>query len=201
MPQVIEPIRGIRERAPTPLRWTRGRCAAARELGILTVRYELVDGQVINKTGEDPPHAGVVSLVVEWLAGLFGPSHVRVRSTIEVAEADPEYNEPEPDIVVTREPQRAYFERHPDPDDLLLVVEVADRTLGFDRTTKAALYALAGIREYWLLDLEGRQLLIHRQGVGDIYRSIVAYGPEECAATLARPEARVRVAGFLPPRG
>jgi Uma2 family endonuclease len=199
VPQAVEPIRGVRERAPTPLRWTRTQCAAIRDAGILTGRYELIDGEVISKMGQKPPHTGVVSLALEWLAGVFGLSQVRVQSTIEVGDADSEHNEPEPDLAVTREPLQAYFKRHPGPDDLVLVIEVAHTTLGFDRTTKAVLYALAGIREYWVIDVKGRALLVHRQPSDEGYAEVTVYLETENAATLARPDATVRVGDLLPP--
>ena len=92
---------------------------------------------------------------------------------------------------------RAYSERHPGPEDLLLVVEVSDSTLRFDRTNKAALYALSGIQEYWVLDLNGRQLLVHRRPAGDSYLDIAAYRAEESVAPLARPEVTIAAADLL----
>ena len=60
-------------------------------------------------------------------------------------------------------PITAYVERHPDPSELLLVGEVSDTTLRFDRSNKAVLYARAGIADYWVVDLPGRQLITHRK--------------------------------------
>jgi Uma2 family endonuclease len=79
------------------------------------------------------------------------------------------------------------------------VAEVSDTTLRFDRTTKATLYARAGIREYWMLDLAGRSLYVHRNPGADAYAEIVQYGPGEEVAPLARPESSVRVADLFPP--
>lgn len=63
----------------------------------------------------------------------------------------------------------------PAPKDLRLVIEAADTSLGFDRTTKAALYARAGIVEYWILDIEGRRMIVHRDPQAGQYTSIAAY--------------------------
>jgi Uma2 family endonuclease len=199
MPQIIEPVRGAPEPAPNRIRWTRAQCDAIREAGVLTGSYELIDGEIISKMGYKPPHPAVVGLLLRWLAAVFGLDFVRVQTTVEVGEADPDHNEPEPDAAVTRLPVDAYFRRHPGPSDLLLVAEVSDSTLRFDRTTKALLYARAGIVEYWVLDLNGRRLLVHRDPSIDGYEQITAYGPDESVATLARPDAPVHVADLLPP--
>jgi Uma2 family endonuclease len=199
MPQVIEPLRGNPEPPPNRIRWTRAQCDAIREAGVLQGRYELIDGEIISKMGQKPPHASVIGFLVRWLARVFGLDYVRVQCTIDVGGADPDHNEPEPDVAVTRLPVDDYVDHHPGSADLLLVAEVSDTTLRFDRRTKAGLYASAGIQEYWILDLQGRQLLVHRQPAEGGYLEITAYGPAELVATLARPAASVRVEELLPP--
>ncbi|HZP83843.1 MAG TPA: Uma2 family endonuclease [Chthonomonadaceae bacterium] len=201
MPRTLTPadIPPPPETAPNRIRWTRQQCEAIRDTGILTGRYELIDGEIISKMGQKPSHAYVVNLVMSWLIRLFGVEFVRIQSTIDLAAISPDYDEPEPDAAVTAQPVTAYAERHPAPADLLLVVEVSDTTLRFDRTTKAALYARAGIREYWVVDILGRQAFVHRQPTSDGYGEVTAYGAEESAVTLARPDAPVRVADLLPP--
>ena len=76
----------------------------------------------------------------------------------------------------------------------MLVAEVSGAMLGFDRTARARLYARAGIAEYWVLDLSGRRLIVHREPAADGYRTITAYGEDERVATLAAPMRDVRVA-------
>jgi Uma2 family endonuclease len=186
------------EAAPNRIRWTRQQCEAIREAGILRGRYELVDGEIISKMGQNPPHSYAVRMVMGWLVRVFGVEFVLIQSTIDLAEFSPEYDEPEPDAAVTADPASAYARRHPGAADLLLLVEVSDSTVRFDRTTKAALYARAGIAEYWVLDIVGRQLFVHRQPAAEGYQDIIAYSAEENTATLARPEASVRVGDLLP---
>jgi Uma2 family endonuclease len=199
MPQMAEPVPATPEPTPNRLRWTRRQCAAIRDAGILTGRYELIDGEVISKMGHKPPHAIGIRRVMRCLARLFGVEHVMVQLTIDVAEISPEYDEPEPDVAVTAEPEDAYTTRHPTPADLLLVVEVADTTLRFDRTKKVALYSRAGIREYWIVDVAGRRLYVHRQPAAEGYGDVTVYRADEMVATLARPEAPIRVEDLLPP--
>ena len=124
---------------------------------------------------------------------------MQTQATIDGGEADPVHNEPEPDAAVTTAPNTAYLDRHPGPVDLELVAEISDTTLRFDRTTKAALYALAGIREYWIVDIVGRQVYVHRQPGSTGYAEITAFGTDEQIATLARPDESVLVSELLPP--
>jgi Uma2 family endonuclease len=199
MPQVQAPMSTVRERAPSPKRWTRRECDFLRSNGLLTERYELIDGEVVSKTGQNPPHGLAIVLLQARLISVFGPLCVRIQLSVDVGGADPEHNEPDPDIAVTERPGTAYPDRHPGPADLLLIAEVADTTLRYDRTTKANLYARAGIREYRVIDTVGRQAVVHRQPGAEGYAEVVAYASDETVATLARPEQGVLVADLLPP--
>jgi Uma2 family endonuclease len=201
MPKTLGPadLPSPPETAPNRIRWTRQQCEAIREAGILTGRYELIDGEIISKMGQKPPHAYVVRLVMAWLARLFGVETVLIQSTIDLTAVSPQYDEPEPDAAVTAQPVTAYADHHPAPADLLLVVEVSDTTLRFDLRNKADLYARAGIREYWVVDLAGRQVFVHRQPAAGGYAEITAYSAEERIAPLTRPDDGVRVADLLPP--
>lgn len=87
---------------------------------------------------------------------------------------------------------------NPRPEDLALVVEVADTTLAFDLSVKRGLYARAGIAEYWVLDLAGRRMVVHRQVHDGRYESVVAYAEHEGVAAVAAPEAVFRVADAFP---
>ena len=145
------------------------------------------------------PHAYAVRVLIAWLTQLFGVLHVQCQLPISVAEADPDHNDPEPDAAVTIGPAANFAARHPGPADLRFVAEVADSTLRSDRVAKAALYARAGIREYWLVDIVGRQLLVHRQPGANGYAEVTVYTENELATTLAQPDASILVANLLPP--
>ena len=124
-----------------------------RDAGYLVGRYELIDGEIISKIGQNPPHAGRVGLFMAWLVSVFSAAHVRIQSTIDLAPGEVTYDEPEPDAVVTRHSSSAYEHSHPGPDEILLLIEVSDSTLRFDRSTKATVYSRAGIQEYWVADV------------------------------------------------
>jgi Uma2 family endonuclease len=154
---------------------------------------------LLNKLGKNWPHLAAVTLLRNWLAGVFGVTFVVQEAPIDVAPEDNPTSEPEPDIIVlTRDLSVIPSTGHPRPQDLSLVVEVADTTLHFDLTTfdlttRAALYARAGIVEYWVLDVTGKRLIVHREPQRGVYSSVLASGPLESIAPLAAPHAVFRV--------
>ena len=161
-------------------------------------RFELIDGDLIDKMGQNPPHASAIQLLMDWAVLVFGKGKVRVQLSIEVAEVDRQRGWPEPDIAVLAEAKADYRTRHPEGHELLLLVEVADTTLRFDATTKRDLYARAGVPEYWVLDLNGRQLIGHRQLVEGRYQQIVAVSEQETATLEGRADTQIRVSELLP---
>jgi Uma2 family endonuclease len=92
---------------------------------------------------------------------------------------------PEPDLAWAI--RRDYSNRRPEPQDVLLVIEVSDSSLSYDRKTKAALYAEAGIADYWIVNVAARRVEVFRDPSGNRYESIVAYGPGEPVRPLAFP--------------
>jgi Uma2 family endonuclease len=100
--------------------------------------------------------------LAQWANQAFGDGFVRVQGPIAIPGEEGVFNEPEPELSVIRQDTTAYNDRHPGPEDLLLVVEVSDTTLRTDLVLKARLYALTGIAEYWAVDLAARRLHRHR---------------------------------------
>jgi len=144
-------------------RFTRSEVDRMQELGIFDgQRCELIDGELIDKMGQNPPHAYAIQRLFAWLIGLFGPDRLRIQSPVEVRPRDSEWSLPEPDVAVLAETGGDYAKRHPRGDELLLIVEVADTSLRQDLTKKRDLYARASVGEYWVLDLQSRRLIVHR---------------------------------------
>lgn len=196
--ETVLPLREARGASQGRRLLTRQDCEVLEGAGLLPGRYELVEGDLYTKMGEKPPHRVCVRLVAAWLISLFGPLRVQSEDPIELPAEEQRHNAPEPDVAVTREPTTAYADRHPGPEDLLLVVEVSDTTLDLDRTVKAALYARAGIAENWVLDVTGRELHVHREPSGAGYGDVAAYGAESIVAPLAAPEHTAWVRDLLP---
>jgi Uma2 family endonuclease len=187
-------------------RWTRAEYHRAGELGLFgpQERVELVGGKVFQKVTQRPPHATSVNKTVRTLERVFGPGFV-VRGQSPLVLADD--SEPEPDAAVVRGGPDDYAGEHPHAPDVLLVVEVSDTTLGYDRGAKSALYAEARITDYWVLNLTRRQLEVRRDPLpvspGDRfsfgYRTVTIYLETDEVAPLASPDRPVRVADLLPP--
>jgi Uma2 family endonuclease len=152
--------------------------------------YELIDGELIDKkVGKNYPHILATMWLHQWLIGVFGFWRVLKDDPVNVDEN----NEPEPDLVVLRAPLQE-LGRKPQPEDVLLVVEVAASSLAMDRSIKADLYARTGIADYWVLDVNHRRMIVHREPKDGKYASVVAYGEEESISPLAAPESAFRVA-------
>jgi Uma2 family endonuclease len=145
------------------------------ETGIIgpELRTELIDGEIIEMPPIGHPHAGTLNLLVKRLIVAVGDRAV-------VAPQNPvnlnDYTEPLPDIALLKPRADYYRNAHPGPADVLLLIEVADTSLAYDRDVKLPRYARAGIPEAWLLDLGGRRLTIHRCPAGDAYTESVAVG-------------------------
>ncbi len=140
-------------------------------------------------------------LLHAYLVGLFTALRAYSQAAIQVSATDPARNNPIPDVSVTRQEVMAYAARFPGPDDLILVAEVSDSSLAYDLGPKVLLYAKASIPEYWVLDIAGRRLLVHRQPGQNGYADIQVYAEGEEAATHSHSEAKVRVSDLLPPPG
>ena len=146
-------------------RFTRGEVAVMLEAGIFAgQRVELIGGELIDKMGQNPPHATTIRRMTKFLAGIFGLDRVLVQAPIQVSGPDSQTSEPEPDLAVLSDFVADELEsRHPNASELVLAVEVSDTTARFDATRKRDIYARAGLREYWVLDLNAETLLIHRK--------------------------------------
>ena len=131
------------------------------EAGILApdARVELIDGEIIDMAPIGSVHAGSVDQLAQVLGkAVAGRALVRVQNPVRLDE----HSEPQPDLSVLM-PRADFFKSgHPPPSDTLLVVEVADTSLLFDRDKKIPLYARHGIPEAWLVDLRGKRLVRYR---------------------------------------
>lgn len=187
------------ETFPNRKRWTRQECYRLMEEGTLTGRWELIDGEILSKMGQKPAHSLTLNLIMQWLMTRIGIGFVQIQQPITIKGKTGRTNEPEPDIAVTLEPTTSYADRHPAPQDLRLIVEVSDTTLHFDLRTKALLYARAGVNEYWVTDILGRQMHCHRNPTPNGYAEVVVYGEAETISLQTLPEVSVRLSDLLPP--
>jgi Uma2 family endonuclease len=183
--------------APPRKKWTRTECQVLESSGLLQgQQLELVDGELINKMGKNRPHVASLMLLVFWAARAFGEQFVNSEAPLDVAPDDNPTNEPQPDLYVAKRPSTEYRSTPP-AYDVRLIVEISDSSLVFDLTTKAALYARAGIPEYWVVDVSARRLIVHRDIRDGRYSSIVGYSENERVSPLAAPHAELRVGDVI----
>ena len=179
-------------------RFTREEYYRLAEIGFFQgERVELIEGEIVKMSPISPLHGEVVTLLAERLWQLFGEGY-RVRVQLPLSLGD---SEPEPDIAVVPGKVGDYVHAH--PTTALLVVEVAQTSLEYDREVKAPLYARGGIPEYWIVNLDGHCIEVYRDpapmGEGYGYRSRRIYMMGEPIAPLQKPESAVKVDELLLP--
>jgi Uma2 family endonuclease len=179
-------------------RFTRAEVQQMADSGLFVgQRLELIEGDLIDKMGQRPPHAYVIRIVQALLAGLFGSERIQVQLPIEVQAADRKWSLPEPDVAILKEAKADFQTRYPRGTELVLVIEVADTTVRLDLTTKRDLYARAEVCEYWVLDLKRRCLTVHRQPSDGKYADIAVL-PEGEGIFLESGNANISVTQILP---
>ncbi len=177
---------------PRLLRWTCAEFHRGGDMGVFEgKRAMLVDGVIVEQGPMNPPHAITLGLVEQAIRMAFGLGWwLRNQSPLILGLS----TDPMPDLAVVPGRPRDYT-AHPTTADL--VVEVADTSLDFDTTDKRLLYAGAGIREYWVVDINGRRLLVYRNPQGGDYTTQQTLGLADTVSLLAAPTAVIQVADLL----
>lgn len=155
-------------------------------------RVELLAGEVVEMSPETPVHYNTAKRGAKYLEELLtGQADVRFNGPITLSTS-----EPEPDVAIVRLPESAYNDRHPEPEDIFWLVEVAKTSLKKDIALKASIYATAGIREYWVLDLSTNQIIVFRDPQNSHYttKQTIRQG---VIRPLAFPEIQVSVERLL----
>ena len=139
------------------------------ESGLLDDRLlELINGEIIQMAPEGIAHSFYCRSTAKYLRSILG-------DRAEISEAHPMMipndSEPEPDIAILRTPDTLYQNRHPLPTDVFWLIEIANTTLVKDLGVKRAMYALAGIPEYWVMNLQTLELVVFRDPSQDRYES------------------------------
>lgn len=166
------------------------------EAGILTAddRVELIDGEILEMSPIGPRHAAAVKTLNRLFSRQVGDeAMVGVQDPILLEEFD----EPEPDLSLLRPRSDAYRHAHPRPNDIYLLIEVADASLLKDRQIKIPRYAKNRIREVWLVDLTQGVIVIYRDPSSDGYRTITVARRGEVISPLAFPNVAIPVADIL----
>lgn len=190
----------IEERQTRP--WTREEYYRLADLGFfLEQRVELIAGEIVQMPPQKNWHALGITLTEDALRTAFGPGYwIRVQMSLDLTP----HSVPDPDLAVIAGSPRTHA-RANNPTTALLLVEVSDSTLAYDRRTKGSLYAGAGIADYWILNLVDRRLEVYRHPQPDskarfgfCYTDEINLGPIDEVSPLALPQARIKIVDLLP---
>lgn len=155
---------------------------------------ELIDGELVDMPPIGTEHAGLTT----QLNHIFGHAcSKKALVTVQSPLVLDDHSEPEPDLLLLRFRQDYYKHAKPRPDDVLLLVEVADSSLGYDRSIKLPLYARHGIAEVWILNLQDRVIEIHREPDGKVFQQHFVARAGDLLHPLLAPGIAIAVADLL----
>jgi Uma2 family endonuclease len=184
---------------PGPLRWTKEDYYRLCDEGWFNGRrVQLIGGEIIEMPAQHNSHLAAITLTQDALRAAFGSGYwVRVQGTLDLSPL----SVPDPDLAVVAGNPRAPTAAN--PTSALLIVEVSETTLAYDRNVKSSLYAAAGIGDYWIVNLD-RQLEVYRDPVPDPtrpfgyrYQSRIILDPGDVVVPLAQTGATVAVADLM----
>jgi Uma2 family endonuclease len=166
------------------------------ETGILSEddRVELIEGEIFQMAPIGNRHAGCVKRLNRLLSRELGD---RALLGVQDPIALDDHSEPEPDISVLRPRADDYSNSHPTPEDLFLVIEVADSSAGFERFRKIPVYARNGVPEVWLVDLTTHRIEAYREPSGMSYRAVRQLEAGDRLSPLAFPDLVLEVGEIL----
>ena len=165
------------------------------EAGVLSEddRVELIDGEILEMSPIGSKHAACVDRLNHVFARNAGNrAIVRVQSPVQLGE----YSEPQPDLAILRPRPDFYAPAHPGPEDVLLLVEVADTSLEYDKE-KLLLYARSGVPEVWLADLKRDMLIMHRDPSPTGYETVQVLRRGDTVSPSAFPDLEIAIADIL----
>lgn len=165
------------------------------ELGLKRQRIELIDGELRPMSPIGPVHERLLDRLVRWSCANTSQDLVSVRAqcSIGIPELD---RVPEPDVVWARE--KDYSLGRPLAADILLIIEISDSSLDYDRSEKARMYAAAGIADYWVVNIPDHCVEVFRQPKGGRYRSHEIFNAPGKVSPLALPKAALSLATLFP---
>jgi Uma2 family endonuclease len=166
------------------------------ESGVLTDRdrVELVEGEIIEMSPVGRHHASCVDRLTElFVLCLSSGAMVRVQSPIQLCD----HSEPQPDLTLLKRRDDFYADAHPQPQDILALIEVSDTTIEFDRTIKIPLYAENAITEVWIVDLNAQCIEVYREPNTLEYRQVQVFYRGQSLSFQTLPEIQFSVDQLL----
>ncbi len=166
------------------------------EAGILgrRDRVELIHGEILAMSPIGPPHNAAVARALREFIQVFGDEAiVWAQGSVQLDN----WSAPEPDIALLRARDDFYASRLPLPQDILLVVEISETSLRYDRDTKAELYAAAGIPEYWVSDIGGDRVYVYSNPEGGAYGRVGEFHRGSRIPPQLFPESSIAIDALL----
>jgi len=183
--------------APEKRRFTADEFLRMSEVGILCEddRLELIDGEIVEMSPIGLPHTAAVASANRALVMVVGDNAIvqpqgPVRLDL--------YFEPEPDLVLLKPRADFYLSRRPGPLDVLLLIEIADSSIEYDRNMKGPIYAKAGIQEYWVVDLNASVLWRYLAPERGVFQSVEQFRRGQSVAPKQLPACVIAVDVFFP---
>jgi Uma2 family endonuclease len=157
-------------------------------------RVELIRGEIVQMSPINPPHNGTIHRANQALVRIVGDlAIVGVQGSIRLDL----YSEPQPDLYLLKPREDFYTTRHAGPADILLIIEVANSSLEYDRTTKMELYAETGIPEYWISDIQSECVIAYSNSDGPTYRTVQTFHRGEKLSPRLLPNFSIPVDSLL----
>lgn len=157
-------------------------------------RLELIEGEILEMAPIGFNHAGHVMRLINFFTPLLaGKAVVNAQNPLQLGDL----SEPEPDFMLLKPNPDFYCSRHPNADDVLLLIEVADSSLEFDQKQKLRLYSLHGIPEYWLLNLIDNCLEVYRHPRGESYEQKTTLRAGDLISLLRLPNIAIKLSDIL----
>jgi Uma2 family endonuclease len=180
---------------PTPdgrVRFSRDAYHRMVDAGVLCSddRVELLDGEIVMMSPIGPEHVAPISILNDFFAKRL-PDTLQCRIQAPVVLSH--HSEPEPDVAIVRRRPDSYRTEHPGPTDIVLLIEVAQSSLGRDLDRKMQLYAESEITEYWVVDVEHKAVHVYRDPKGAAYESVARVEAGATIAPVAMPDCRLDV--------
>jgi Uma2 family endonuclease len=166
------------------------------ETGILSEneRTELIEGEIIEMSPIGDPHMIAVNRANMIFARGIGD---KVVVSVQNPAFMDRYNLPQPDVVLIRPREGFYGAGKPNPEDVVLLIEVSDTSLRFDRRVKVPIYARSGIREVWVIDLQNGSVYVYRGPRDNAYSLIEMKQRSDTVSPEAFPDFRIQVSDLI----
>jgi len=153
-------------------------------------RIQLIEGELIDMAPIGPLHVSLTARLTKFfILGVGDAAFVSPGGPVNLGE----FSQPQPDLLLLQPRSDDYATQNPAADDVLLAIEISDTTLAFDQGIKRTLYARHGVREYWIIDVQGKRIHVYRDPSTDGYRQARAVSVTESVSPLALPAIQLTV--------